>query len=113
MIGLDLIAGHLLGDFIFQTDHQAKYKLKDWKVRAIHVCTYTIAITPFAIPYAASLLHLLIFLGLLWVIHFITDSRRWASGDGWPALPIVVDQSLHIIQLALLSKVLIGDLWFL
>ena len=41
--------------------------------------------------------------------HFICDCRRWASGASWPPRPILVDQSFHLLQLALISRILAGS----
>ncbi len=42
MYGLDLIAAHMVGDFILQTDHMARNKFQDWKIRIFHVSIYAL-----------------------------------------------------------------------
>ena len=100
---LALLAAHLVGDYIFQTDAIAARKLTDARVRAWHCLTYCAAFVPFLLLYAVPLSHAAPFLLWLYATHFVTDSRRWASGDKWAPKPILVDQALHAVALAVLS----------
>ena len=106
MIGLDLLAAHMLGDYVLQTNWMAKRKLSEWRVRLLHVLLYAIPFALIAVlradpPQSAA------FVGLLIVTHFITDSRRWASGEAWPPKPILVDQTIHLVTLAVLARLLV------
>src|SRR5665213_101761 len=103
MISLLLLAAHMLGDYITQNDWMAKYKLTNWRVRAVHVSVYCLGFVP--VLFCTSLPHrqYLLFLAILWITHFIIDSRRWASGKGWPPKPILVDQTIHVITLAIMG----------
>lgn len=106
MRSLDLLAAHLVGDYVLQTNYQATNKLSDPYARAEHVTTYHI---PFLIAGVATRTHygrLAAFLVLSWIAHFATDSRRWASGEEWPPKPILVDQAIHIATLTALNRVL-------
>lgn len=105
MIGLDLIAAHLVGDYIFQTNEQAIKKLSDWRYRLAHVLTYSLPFFALGYLYAEDILKAAVFGTLVAVTHFITDSRRWASGENWPPLPILVDQAIHIATLAVLARI--------
>lgn len=105
MLSLALIASHMVGDYIAQTDWQAARKLADWRVRAWHVLLYSMCFLPALARYAPSPAAAAWFLGLNFVAHFITDSRRWASGEKWPPKPILVDQSIHMATLAVLGSV--------
>lgn len=103
---IDLIAAHLTGDYLLQSDHMARNKLADWHVRLQHVSLYTL---PFALIAAASRAgwrRALLFVILVFFSHFITDSRRWASAGSWAPKPIIIDQSLHIVSLAVLKRLL-------
>lgn len=104
MSSLLLLAGHMLGDYILQTDHMAAFKLKSARVRALHVSVYCLGFL-LLVPLAGLTDpgRLALFLVLLWATHFATDCRRWASADKWPPKPILVDQSIHIVTLALLG----------
>lgn len=100
-MGLELLALHLLGDFVLQTEHMALNKLTDWKVRLLHVSIYTLSFLAWGWwLHGASGLW---FAAGVFATHFVIDSRRWCS-DKWPPKPIIIDQSLHIIVLALLVR---------
>jgi hypothetical protein len=104
MTSMELLACHMVGDYITQTGNMAANKLTDSKVRARHVCAYAAGFVPFVFASRVPLWRKVIFLTLLWTTHFVTDSRRWASGEEWPPKPILVDQALHSVQLALLGR---------
>jgi len=114
-----LLLGHLIGDFLFQTDSMARHKPQDWRWMLRHVGLYMVTITVILIAYALS--HgLPVWLpAAAWLFifgtHLILDRRgfttRWmrlvgASPDH-PWLPIVVDQIFHLITLAIVAQVLV------
>lgn len=103
---LDLIAAHMVGDYITQTPRMAAHKLTDARVRAEHVTAYTLGFVPVTLASRAPIGKQAAFLGLCWLTHFATDSRRWASGEEWPPKPILVDQSIHLATLAVLGRLL-------
>jgi hypothetical protein len=103
MIALALLAAHMIGDYITQTGWMAANKLNNWRARAIHVSVYTAGFIPVALLTKLTWSMVLLFVALVWATHFITDCRRWASGDQWPPKPILVDQSIHIATLAILG----------
>lgn len=137
MLGLYLIAAHMLGDFVFQTRWQAVGKfgfdLHSRALRTRHVATYTAMFIPVALATASSREHAVVFLGALYLLHWLTDSRRFRSTLGdvlswgmtpqtrpveivrqpWPTLPpnpwqpaaILIDQALHVFQLAVLGGI--------
>lgn len=108
MLGLDLIAAHLVADFLFQTDRMAERKLHSARVRAAHAGIHVLVFLPLVLWHARDrLLHGLVFLLLLGLTHFAIDSRRWASGERWAPKPILVDQTLHIVTLAVLARLLV------
>ena len=106
MDGLGLIAAHLVGDFVLQTEYMAVNKLHNVNVRVYHVTVYCLPFLIWFIFERIPLWEIVQFVLLLWVLHFIVDSRRWASGEKWPPKPILIDQSLHIVSLAILQRVL-------
>jgi hypothetical protein len=87
VIALYLLAAHLVGDFVFQTRWQAAGKLADWRLRFRHVLVYSLCFVPIAAVYASSAWRGAAFGCLLFVLHYLTDSRRFPStlGDwvGW------------------------------
>ena len=107
MIALWLIACHMVGDYILQTPRMAALKLTNAKVRAQHVTTYTLFFILPLLVYRVPVAHSLLFLLAVWVTHFVTDSRRWASAEPWPPKPIMVDQAIHLLTLAILGTLLL------
>lgn len=101
---MELLACHMLGDYITQTNDMAINKLTDKKVRIKHVTTYVAGFIPSLLLHPTSNKKKITFLATLWIGHFIIDSKRWASGEEWPPKPIMVDQSLHAIHLAALNS---------
>jgi hypothetical protein len=120
IVFLVLLAGHLLGDWVAQTDWQATTKSRSWAALTAHVASY----------------HLL--MGLLLLIPVVRDGwpagkalaalavsatthavidRRWpvralmraAGSPGFATLEwgvIAVDQALHLFILAMLAVLL-------
>jgi hypothetical protein len=102
-IGLLLASAHMVGDFVTQNEWMAANKLCDWRARLVHVAVYTAGFVPVVLLTPLTWEHRGIFLALLFVTHFVTDGRRWASGDKWPPKPILVDQSIHVATLGALA----------
>lgn len=100
--GLDLLACHMVGDYIFQTSDMAAKKLTEWPTRLLHVLAYNLPFMVLCLLTGATGPKVGLFLLLNVVIHFIVDSRRWASGKDWAPKPILVDQSIHLVTLAAL-----------
>lgn len=162
MIALYLLAAHMVGDFVLQTRWQAERKLGDACVRTVHVLVYSVPFVPIAFYVAPSWRAAVSFLAGLYVLHFLTDSRRVRSTLGdwiawqltgpegradelervelrkltvgeyhsapallrfrpsperaaraavppnpWTPVPILVDQTLHLCQIALLGGLLL------
>lgn len=105
MIAMWLIAAHMAGDYLFQSAYMAANKLHDDVVRLAHVTVYTACFVPIAIHYADRPAMALFFLFFLFVTHFLTDSNRWRTSNPWPAMPILQDQSLHAVQIAILGGI--------
>lgn len=103
-----LVIGHLIGDFLFQTNWIAKYKATRWFTLIVHVFIYTTVITilDWLTFHSLSILGIL----LLFVTHLIIDRQtavRWwmkyimrTDPDLVLWLRIVVDQIFHVIVLA-------------
>lgn len=99
MDSLNLLAAHAAGDFPLQNNWMATNKFDSKIVRAIHATVYTVAYLPTKRDVR--------FLGLLWISHFIIDSRRWSNVVPiWnDDVSIWYDQALHIIALAIVNTV--------
>jgi hypothetical protein len=105
LLGIELVAAHMAGDYLFQSSHMAANKLSDWRVRLWHCAVYTLCFAPVALLHASPG-RSAAFLGLLFAAHFATDSKRWRTSNPWPAMPILQDQSLHAVQIAVLAHLL-------
>lgn len=100
MIALYLIAAHMAGDYLLQTSQMAALKLTNWRVRARHVTVYTGCCMLAAMAGGVWGWRLVAFAVSVYIAHFITDSHRWRTDNPWPPMPILHDQSLHAVQLA-------------
>lgn len=110
MLALGLIAAHMMGDYVLQTNWLAANKTKRLDALVIHVLLYTLAFAIVLGFHSALVEYIpwenqLAFLSLLALFHGATDCRRWASPDPWPPKPIMVDQSLHVLQIWALAVV--------
>jgi hypothetical protein len=105
LIALYIIAAHMAGDYLLQTHNMAMKKLTDWYVRMQHVWVYSMCFVPVAHLAHVSDGRALAFLYSNFAVHFVIDSRRWASGEVWPPRPVLIDQSLHAVTLAVLAGV--------
>lgn len=108
-----LIAGHLIGDWVFQTDAQAQMKTTSWRANQAHMLTYHLALAALSIWAAGwAIVPILI---VSWVTHSFID-RRWPvkwlmrhtgsrpfSDTLWGV--ICVDQALHLSILSVLAAV--------
>jgi hypothetical protein len=106
MIALQLLACHMLGDFILQTDAQAREKFSNWRARAVHVTTYSLPFVIVALLHGGTPLRMVAFMALLWSSHFVIDMRRWKKPDAPLWLQIAADQTLHIVVLAIIVSIL-------
>lgn len=112
-----LVAGHLIGDWIVQTDYQAREKTRSWAAMAEHMLGYhaTLALAMLASsltdPQAFAIL------GVSLVTHAFID-RRWPvvrlleltrsrdfARQTWGVL--VVDQALHVSILLMALAILV------
>lgn len=98
----------MVGDYIVQNQWMANNKTKRVGALLVHVACYTACFIPVAWLFAPSFLSGLAFLAMLASLHALTDCRRWASGEAWPPKPILVDQALHAVQLAVLGVIFLG-----
>lgn len=65
---------HFFADWLFQTQHEATRKHKDWKVRAWHCLVYTAFFIPVVLALAPTAWALGGSLAILWVSHFVIDT---------------------------------------
>lgn len=113
-----LLVGHLVGDFLLQTEREAVLKTSDAWVRFHHVVYWLVAVFAAAFLYLGSnhlltttapneRLVALVFMAA--ILHFLQDDRRlvlwWLQRVKMTARPapwlvIVVDQVFHVVTLA-------------
>lgn len=112
-----LLAAHLLGDWVIQTDWQAANKTDSWRANQHHMIGYHLTLGGAAV--LAAPLHLAaVIVAVSWVTHSVID-RRWpvkqllrATGSArfaettWGVL--AADQALHLSILAVLAAVVEG-----
>ena len=101
-----MIAAHMVGDYLLQTDNMARNKFSDKSVRLLHCGAYMLPVFLVGYVHAVSPWGLALFYVVNLIAHFVIDSRRWASGDKWPPKPILVDQALHLVTLAFTARLL-------
>jgi hypothetical protein len=120
IVFLVLLAGHLLGDWVAQTDWQATNKTRSWAALAAHVASYHLIMALLLLipvlrngwPTGKALAALTVSA----LTHGVID-RRWpvrallrvAGSPGFATVEwgvIAVDQALHLFILAMLALLL-------
>ena len=122
-----LVVSHLVGDYLLQTDWQAKHKRgglgpnrESQRALAAHIFTYTLAYVPAFIWLAGELgAELVAVVALVSIPHWIQDDGRLLTvylakvkGPGAAAnrtVAAAADQSFHLLALLLLSFLV--DTW--
>ena len=117
IVFLVLLAGHLLGDWVAQTDWQATTKTRSWAALTAHVGSYHLVMgTLLLLPVLRDgwpAWKALAALTVSAVTHAVID-RRWpvrallraAGSPGFATVEwgvIAVDQALHLFILAMLA----------
>lgn len=106
-----VLVGHLIGDWVVQTDYQAGHKTTDWKANQQHMLGYHVVLGLFC-ALALSAAWTLGIVAVSWLTHSVID-RRWPvvrlmelTRSGPFARTtfgvIAVDQALHLSILLLL-----------
>ena len=109
-----VLAGHLIGDWIVQTDWQAANKTTSWKANQQHMLGYHLTLALFC-AFAMPATWVAVTVAVSWLTHSLVD-RRWpvqrlmrATGSRPFSETtfgvIAVDQALHLSILAVLAGV--------
>ena len=112
-----LLVGHLVGDFLLQTDGMAKYKAQSWTWMLRHVGLYLavmlIVLGAYSLSTPVPLWALGLALLFIGVTHIILDRRGFTLGWmrligitsdlGW--LTIVADQVFHLLVLVVVVQI--------
>lgn len=102
---LILLSGHLIGDFIFQTDAVYAVKCKDYRGVLLHSLIVSIISSVMAAVFGRNiLLGIWIFLATL-ITHFMIDMAKLKI-KAKNALIFIADQVLHVAAAALLAYML-------
>lgn len=99
-----LLMGHLLGDFVLQTDKIAENKCRHWNWNLLHVFVVTLCTFVFSYPFGVLLLLMVLLNG---VIHFILDYYKNSINRILHLSELagfLVDQLIHIIFLYIISQ---------
>jgi hypothetical protein len=116
---LFLLAGHMLGDWVMQTDWQAANKTTSWRANQAHVYTYHLTLLA-ALAYplwpCPPTFRLLVAFALSWAAHSLIDRRwpvRWlVRVTGSPEFAqttlgiLAADQALHVATLAVMAAII-------
>ena len=85
-----LMACHMLGDYVLQSDYLARTKGENWWHLLAHCITYTV---PFALAFGID-----VRIAALFASHLIVDAQK----ARWNCIGYVQDQLSHIVTLAFL-----------
>lgn len=104
MCFLYLLLGHLMGDFILQTDKIAdnKVKYRGWNV--LHAIVVTVSMLLLAVPFGVLVMTLVILNG---VMHYLVDFYKPVIAKRYPLAPLiyfVLDQGIHIFLIFIISR---------
>ncbi|MFZ3172920.1 MAG: DUF3307 domain-containing protein [Carboxydocellales bacterium] len=105
-----LIVGHLIGDFILQNRWMAEGKVNAWTPLLVHSAVYTGVIALVALLAGGISLQGIM---IIFLAHVLQDRRVivrfWAEkvtqGSEVPWLMIMLDQSWHVVFLAIATLV--------
>jgi hypothetical protein len=113
-----LLVGHLVGDFLMQTEMMAKCKVLSWPWMAKHVGRYMavmmVVIGAYALTHPVPFWLVVVVLLFIAGTHVVLDRRHFTQGwmrlvgvsTDHPWMPIVVDQVFHVLVLAVVAQVL-------
>lgn len=108
LTAIHLLFAHWVADFLCQTHYMSINKSKSNSVLLLHTGVYAVVMTFLCVfVLEASIKGLLIFGGITFIAHTITDyftsrlnSKLWAEGNvHWFFVSIGFDQFLHFLQL--------------
>lgn len=110
------LVGHLLGDWVLQSDWMAQNKRKSLFTKACftHVTVYTIVLTLVLLAVQTLSLTTLVACSLfVFVTHWLVDATslvdltmKTCGQSSVPFLRIMVDQTFHLVTLGVLASIL-------
>jgi hypothetical protein len=114
-----LLVGHLVGDFLMQTERMAEGKVQSWPWMLKHIGLYmavmTAVIGAYALAHPVSTWLVVVVLLFIAGTHIVLDRRHFTQGwmrlvgvsTDHPWMPTVVDQVFHVLVLAVAAQVLV------
>ena len=112
-----LLVGHLVGDFLLQTDGMAKYKAQSWTWMLRHVALYlavmVIVLGAYSLSTPVPLWALGLALLFIGATHIVLDRRGFTLGwmrligitSDLDWLTIVADQVFHLLVLVVVVQI--------
>lgn len=101
-IGLSLLAAHLAGDFLLQTDDMAVMKFENKGTLTLHALIHALLSGAVFVAFWGMGTQSAVASAWIGVTHFGIDWDHWKEPkDGFETFPIWFDQSLHVLMLAL------------
>lgn len=94
-----MLVGHMLGDWVLQSDWMAANKLDYPPARFCHVLVYTV-VSWLCVGMVVSVSTASAFFLWTFLTHFAIDSRRWRTSAPL-FVQIAADQSLHVATMFL------------
>ena len=113
-----LLVGHLVGDFLLQTEMMAEGKVESWSWMVKHIGLYmavmVVVIGAYALTHLVPFWLIVVVLLFIAGTHVVLDRRHFTQGwmrlvgisPDHPWMPIVVDQVFHVSVLAVAAQVL-------
>ena len=98
-----MLLGHLIGDFVLQTDQIAHNKVKLRKWNALHAAIVTVCMLLFSLPFGVHVIGAVFVSGIL---HYYIDWYKPRISKRHPLQPLVyflLDQGVHISILYVIS----------
>ena len=114
-----LLVGHLVGDFLLQTDSMARYKAESWSWMLKHVGIYlavmVVVVGAYAMNHSVPLWVVGTLLFFIGGTHIILDRRsltlwwmrRLGASSDLTWLLVVADQVFHILVLVVVAQALV------
>jgi hypothetical protein len=96
---LRLFVGHLIGDFILQTNNIAELKLKNIKYLFAHVVIVFLSLLICTLDYLSF--NLIFVLAIISLIHLIDYLKKFTDNF----LLFIIDQTIHVVSLILVPAI--------
>lgn len=96
IIALKLLVGHVLGDFVFQTDKISRMKLEKFQYLILHISLVYLSMLFTTLDFLSP--KLLVCIGIISCVHAIDYLKKYFLSATWW---FFVDQAIHIMSIVL------------